>query len=127
MLLVMKVKGVEMNTPTAVDGTVFERLNSIKSAYPAITHVDGSARVQTVNSKNGFVNSVLSGNDLTGHSLVNTSFNVRGEPIVETPVDAIRCFSARIDFLVLGRCLVRKRELPASMLDPSFKDNFEKD
>ena len=67
--------------------------------------------------------------ELSGHGiLVNTSFNVRGEPIVETPEDAINCFlGTNIDFLVLGNILVQKKDVPKRLISHDFKDQFSKD
>jgi carbamoyltransferase len=83
-----------------------------------VTHVDGSARVQTVNrTDDPLFHALLEAfGQLTGIPvLVNTSFNVRGEPIVCTPEDAYRCFMAtEIDWLVIGPCLVDRRLQSAS-------------
>ncbi len=91
-----------------------ERVNVPRSAVPAVTHVDYSARLQTVDAvRNPRLHSVLRGFlDRTGCPiLVNTSFNVRGEPIVCTPEDALRCFMAtEMDVLVLEHCIIRKTE-----------------
>jgi len=87
-----------------------------RSAAPAITHVDYSARIQTVSRQtNPRLHAVLSAFErITGCPLVaNTSFNVRSEPIVCTPSDAYRCFMrAGIDALILNKCLLHKREQP---------------
>jgi carbamoyltransferase len=89
-------------------------------AIPAATHVDQTARVQTVNREdNGvFYDLIKEYHGLTGVPVVlNTSFNVAGEPIVETPEDAIRCFlCTNIDFLVLGDVLLRKHPIPCTLL-----------
>lgn len=89
---------------------------SVESPVPAVTHVDGSARIQTVDRR---VNPLLwqllrAFQELTGCPvLVNTSFNVRGEPIVCSPADALACFLAtHMDVLVLGSCVVLKSRLP---------------
>ena len=86
----------------------------MRSSIPAVTHVDYSARVQTVhaNSNPKFHALISRFKELTGCGvLVNTSFNVRGEPIVCTPEDAFRCFmGTEIDFLVAGNCLLKKEE-----------------
>jgi len=91
-------------------------LNVPKSDLPAITHVDYSARVQTVTADvNPDYHALLTAFDaLTGCPvLVNTSFNVRGEPIVMSPADAYRCFMrTHIDNLVLGPFLLAKEEQP---------------
>lgn len=95
----------------------FDRLQQPLSAIPAVTHVDGSARVQTVDPlRHGRLHALLSEFDrLTGIPvLVNTSFNVRGEPIVATPTDAWRCFCrTNLPLLVIGNCWIdRTSQLP---------------
>jgi carbamoyltransferase len=101
-----------------VKGQGMERLQAIESRVPAVTHVDGSARVQTVTpGDNPAYHRLLSAFERqTGCPvLVNTSFNVRGEPIVESPEDAFRCFSrTQMDALVMGSFLVTKEMLPDS-------------
>lgn len=88
-----------------------------RSDLPAVTHVDGSARVQTVDAERHgrFHRLLVEFERQTGcPALINTSFNVRGEPVVCTPEDALRCFRATgLDLLVLGDHLVRKADLPA--------------
>jgi carbamoyltransferase len=90
---------------------LIRRVNVQRSEVPAITHVDHSARVQTVGRENVYLHPLLSAfHERTGCPiLINTSFNVRGEPIVCTPEDAVRCFLATdIDLLVMGNAIVRK-------------------
>lgn len=93
-----------------------EQLKTKRSTIPAVTHVDYSARVQTVTREhNPFFYDVISAFDqLTGCPvIINTSFNVRGEPIVATPQDAYRCFmSTNMDYLVLGKYLLAKQNQP---------------
>lgn len=92
-----------------------ERVNAIRSTLPAITHVDGSARVQTVDSRHGRLRPLLEHfHRRTGCPvLVNTSFNVRGEPIVCTPEDAARCFEqTNMDVLVLEHSVVVRSAQP---------------
>jgi carbamoyltransferase len=93
-----------------------DKLNVLRSQIPAVTHVDYSARVQTVDRDNHpLFHALLSRFDAkTGCPvLVNTSFNVRGEPIVESPADAYRCFMRTgIDALVMGNHLLRKADQP---------------
>jgi carbamoyltransferase len=95
-----------------------QRVNVVRSTIPAVTHVDYSARVQTVDAGRHprFHRLLQTFHDLTGCPvLVNTSFNVRGEPIVCTPQDAYRCFLATdMDALVLEDCLIHKRDVHAS-------------
>jgi len=106
MLLVAPVRDAD------VAGAGFDRLKHIDSAIPAVTHVDGSARVQTVSAAtNPLYHRLLKTFEAqTGCPvLVNTSFNVRGEPIVCTPEDAYRCFRrTHMDGLVLGPYLITK-------------------
>ena len=93
-----------------------DRITRIRSDVPAITHVDYSARVQTVAADNAPFHSILAAFEKrTGYGiLINTSFNVRGEPIVCTPEDAYRCFlRTEMDYLVLGPYILAKREQPA--------------
>ena len=108
-----------------------EKLNLKRSELPAITHVDYSARVQTVHKEtNPRYHALLqSFEDRTGCGvLVNTSFNVRGEPIVCTPEDAYRCFMrTEMDYLVLENFLLAKPDQPVLEKDDSWKDEFELD
>lgn len=94
--------------------TGLEQLDSIRSDIPAVTHVDYSARIQTVSSAiNPRLHALLKTfKDKTGYGiLVNTSFNVRDEPIVCTPDDAYRCFmGTEMDVLVLGNTILFKEE-----------------
>ena len=114
MLLVAPVKESRRN-PVTIEpaGTdIMERLNRRRSDIPAVTHIDYSARLQTVDRYTNpeFHQLLAAFRELTGCAvLVNTSFNVRGEPIVCTPEDAWRCFMAtEMDYLVMGNCLVAK-------------------
>jgi len=95
-----------------------------------VTHVDHSARLQTVSQQtNPLFHKLLSQFDqITGVPvLVNTSFNVRGEPIVCRPADAYRCFmGTELDLLVVGPFLLKKSEQKKSV-DPKFKESFERD
>lgn len=104
----------------------FDRLKAIRSEIPAVTHVDGSARVQTVTpDTNPRFHALLSAFEgLTGCPvLVNTSFNIRGEPIVCTPEDAFRCFmGCELDILVVGDCWMEK-----DRQDPSLKTDYRGD
>jgi carbamoyltransferase len=99
-----------------VEGAGLERLRHIDSPIPAVTHVDGSARIQTVHRETNplFYRLLEAFEDKTGCGvLVNTSFNVRGEPIVCTPEDAYRCFrNTHLDALVLGPYLLLKTMFP---------------
>src|ERR1700730_16241241 len=107
-----------------------DRLNTIRSQVPAVTHVDMSARIQTVHKEtNPRYHALLSAfKARTGCPiLVNTSFNVRSEPIVCTPEDAFRCFMGTdIELLVAGNCVARKEDQdPALRVD--YKGMFEPD
>ena len=107
-----------------------DKLNVPRSEIPAVTHVDYSARIQTVHADtNPRYHRLLSAfHERTGCPvLVNTSFNVRGEPIVCTPEDAFRCFmGTEIELLVAGDCVLHKdRQDPAKKLD--YKDAFDLD
>jgi carbamoyltransferase len=108
-----------------------EKLRLRRSELPAITHVDYSARVQTVTADtNPRYHALLKAFDeRTGCAvLVNTSFNVRGEPIVCTPEDAYRCFMrTEMDYLVIENFILDKREQPHWEKDDSWKDEFELD
>jgi len=93
-----------------------ERINQARSDVPAITHVDYSARVQTVDRSTNprYYDLIKAFEDRTGYGIIiNTSFNVRGEPIVGSPEDAYRCFMrTEMDYLVLGSFLLNKKEQP---------------
>jgi carbamoyltransferase len=92
---------------------IMDRIHEVRSSIPAVTHVDGSARVQTVGPADRHLRPILEAFDrLTGCPvLVNTSFNIRGEPIVCTPEDAYRCFvGTEIDDLVIGSHLLQRED-----------------
>jgi carbamoyltransferase len=107
-----------------------EKLNVPRSDIPAVTHVDYSARIQTVHKEtNPRYHALISRfKTLTGCSLVvNTSFNVRGEPIVCTPEDAFRCFMGTgIETLAVGNCLLRKEDQNPELVE-DYKDKFALD
>ena len=132
MLLVAPVAERQMRHMTPEEEALFgiDKLNVARSTIPAVTHVDYSARVQTVHREtNPVYHDLISRfHGLTGCPVViNTSFNVRSEPIVCTPEDAFRCFmGTEIDMLVVGNCVLRKDEQdPALKID--YKDDFEPD
>ena len=117
MLLVAQVKHSRcIGREEAKNMNIIERINQVRSDIPAITHVDYSARVQTVSRETNprYYDLIKAFKDRTGYGvIINTSFNVRGEPIVCTPEDAYRCFMrTEMDYLVLGDCLVAKTEQP---------------
>jgi carbamoyltransferase len=105
-----------------------EWVNEVRSEIPAVTHVDHSARLQTVNPEQSpEFHAILSAFDeLTGCPvMINTSFNVRGEPIVCTPEDAYRCFMrTEMDYLVLGSYLLSKPDQPAWTEDERWEEDF---
>lgn len=107
-----------------------EKLNVPRSTIPAITHVDYSARVQTVHEETNprYHRLISRFRDLTGCPvLVNTSFNVRGEPIVCTPEDAFHCLMGTdIDLLVVGNCVMRKEDQDPALLR-DYKNAYELD
>jgi carbamoyltransferase len=109
---------------------LFERVNQCRSGIPAVTHIDFSARVQTVEEgDNARIYDLLKEFcRLTGGAvLVNTSFNVRGEPIVETPLDAYRCFmNTDMDILVINNFVLRK-ELQPKINITKYKQSFAMD
>ncbi|MDZ4725059.1 MAG: carbamoyltransferase [Leptospira sp.] len=108
-----------------------EKLNVPRSSLPAITHVDYSARIQTVHPETNprFHSLLTKFYKLTNCPvLVNTSFNVRGEPIVSTPEDAYRCFMrTEMDYLVIENFLLDKKDQPIIEKDDSWKQEFELD
>ena len=119
MLVVAPVRASHRIADAAVDGLQgFDRLKVARSDVPAVTHVDDSARVQTVTAaRNGrFHRLIAAFRDRTGcPMLINTSFNVRGEPIVATPEDAWRCFVATdLDTLVIENFVVHKADQPST-------------
>jgi carbamoyltransferase len=125
MLLVAEVRKDKHRAMSADEQALFgiDKLNVSRSEIPAVTHVDYSARIQTVHSgTNPLFHKLLSRfKALTGCPvLVNTSFNVRGEPIVCTPEDAFRCFMGNeLDMLVVGNCVLQKADQ-----DPGLKSNY---
>jgi carbamoyltransferase len=132
MLFVANVVEERRRKMSAEEDALFgiEKLNVPRSDIPAVTHVDYSARIQTVHEDtNPSYHALLTAfKALTGCPvLVNTSFNVRGEPIVSTPEDAFRCFmGSDIEVLVVGDCVLRKEDQdPALKID--YKDAFEQD
>tara|TARA_B100000767_G_scaffold267347_1_gene285959 strand:- start:2904 stop:3644 length:741 start_codon:yes stop_codon:yes gene_type:complete len=96
-----------------------EKLNIKRSEIPAVTHVDYSARIQTVHQETNrkYFKLIKKFKEKTGCPvIVNTSFNVRGEPIVNTPVDAFNCFmGTELDKLIIGNCYLAKKEQNSSL------------
>ncbi len=103
-----------------------DKLNIKRSEIPAVTHVDYSARIQTVDKKNNkpYYDLISKFKEKTGCPvIVNTSFNVRGEPIVNTPKDAFNCFmGTELDYLVIGNCVLDKTKQ-----DPNLKKDYTKE
>ena len=133
MLLVADVKPERRRGGAEAQDTHFgmDRLNVLRSDIPAVTHVDCSARVQTVHPEtNPRYHALLEAfKARTGCPvLVNTSFNVRGEPIVCTPADAFRCFMGTgLDCLAIGHCFLRQEEQDPSLEVEGHEDSFEPD
>jgi carbamoyltransferase len=132
MLLVAEVHRDHQLPISEADKALFgiERLNVPRSSIPAVTHVDNSARIQTVHRESHprYHQLITRFKEKTGCPvLVNTSFNVRGEPIVCTPQDAFRCLMGTdIEWLAVGNCIVRKEEQdPRLVLD--YKNAYELD
>jgi carbamoyltransferase len=125
MLLVAPVREEKrLNSEGSEKSRGLEKLMEVRSSVPAITHVDYSARVQTIDPQHHprFYKILKNFEARTGSPvLINTSFNVRGEPIVNTPEDAYRCFMfTNMDVLVLENCILRKEDQPdAKEIDPS--------
>jgi carbamoyltransferase len=132
MLLVADVVKRRRRIMTPDERALFgiDKLNVPRSDIPAVTHVDYSARIQTVHAEtNPRYHALLTAfKAKTGCPvLVNTSFNVRGEPIVCTPEDAFRCFmGSEIDELVVENCLLRKEDQNPA-LKQDYKNAFELD
>ena len=108
-----------------------EKLNIDRSTIPAVTHVDYSARLQTVSSETNplFAEVIEEFDKMTGCGMViNTSFNVRGEPIVCTYVEAYRCFMrTEIDYLVMENCIIEKSKQRRMLNDVDWKEEFRLD
>jgi len=128
MLLVANVKHDKQIEMTKEQKTLFgiDKLNIKRSDIPAVTHVDYSARIQTVkrDTNKRYYDLILKFKEKTGCPvIVNTSFNVRGEPIVNTPADAFNCFmGTELDFLVIGNCVLDKNKQ-----DPNLKKDYTKE
>ena len=127
MLFVSDINTEKKIEMTEVQKKLFgiDKLNIKRSKIPAVTHVDYSARIQTVtkNTNKSYFDLITKFKEKTGCPVVvNTSFNVRGEPIVNTPTDAFNCFmGTELDYLVIGNCILSKIEQ-----DPSLKKDYIK-
>ena len=132
MLLVSEVKKNKQIEMSSEEKKLFgiEKLNIARSIIPAVTHVDYSARIQTVShEKNStYYNLIKKFKEKTGCPvIVNTSFNVRGEPIVNTPIDAFNCFmGTELDYLVIGNCILDKKK-QNQKLKKDYTKEFELD
>ena len=132
MLLVANLKSEKKVEMTNEQKNLFgiDKLNIKRSEIPAVTHVDYTARIQTVNKKRNriYYDLINKFKEKSGCPiLVNTSFNVRGEPIVNTPKDAFNCFMGTdLDYLVIGNCILDKNKQNFK-LKRDYKDKFELD
>lgn len=132
MLLVADVAKSKQRTMTPEEEALFgiEKLNTLRSFIPAVTHVDYSARVQTVHEQTNprFYQLIKKFKEITGCPvLVNTSFNVRGEPIVCSPSDAFKCFiGTELDVLVIGNCFLKKEDQSTRLLE-NYNAKYELD
>lgn len=113
------------------DENLLSVVNKIRSDIPAVTHVDYSARIQTVRERDNpvYYRIIKAFQELTGCGvIINTSFNVRGEPIVCTPEDAYLCFMrTEMDVLVLGNYILYKEEQPGLEHDEDWRERYELD
>ena len=127
MLFTPKVKNTFLTKKKNKD--YFDRLYEIRSKIPAVTHLDYSARVQTVNDLQNFhlYKLIKEFKNLTNCPiLINTSFNVRGEPIVETPTDAYRCFmGTEMDYLIINNILINEKDQISTNIN--HKEQFSPD
>lgn len=132
MLMVADVHKDKQKVMTPEQDALFgiEKLNVVRSDIPAVTHVDYSARIQTIHEDTNprFYGVVKAFKERTGCPVaINTSFNVRGEPIVNTPEDAFRCFmGTELDNLVVGNCFLKKEDQDEK-LKLDYKNAFELD
>ena len=132
MLIVANVKNDKCRAMTAKEEALFgiDKLNVIRSSVPAVTHIDYSARIQTVHSDtNPRYHALISKfKEKTGCPIVvNTSFNVRGEPIICTPTDAFRCFmGTELDLLSIGNFLLDKKD-QNHLMKKNYENLFELD
>ena len=132
MLLVANINSKKKIEMTGEQNKLFgiDKLNVKRSEIPAVTHVDYSARVQSVNKHTNrrYYDLIQKFKEKTGCPvLVNTSFNVRGEPIVNTPTDAFNCFmGTELDYLVIGNCILEKNK-QNQKLKKDYSSKFELD
>lgn len=130
MLLVADVKKEKQKLMNDEEDKLFgiDKLNIVRSDIPAVTHVDYSARIQSVNKNTNplYHETISKFNDKYGCGvIVNTSFNVRGEPIVCTPEEAYKCFMRTdMDYLIMGNYLLNKKEQKPLEKDSDWKKEF---
>ena len=132
MLLVADINDEKKIKMTEEEEQLFgiDKLNIKRSEIPAVTHVDYSARIQTVTQNNNkpYYDLISKFKEITGCPvIVNTSFNVRGEPIVNTPTDAFNCFmGTELDYLIIGNCILEKNKQDQN-LKKDYTKQFELD
>jgi carbamoyltransferase len=132
MLIVAEVRKDRRRTMSAEEQALFgiDKLNITRSDIPAVTHVDYSARIQSVHDETNprYYALISRFKEKTGCPVVvNTSFNVRGEPIVCTPEDAFRCFMGTdIEWLACGNAILRKEAQDPALVE-NYKDKYELD
>jgi carbamoyltransferase len=132
MLMVSEINSKKKIEMTREQKELFgiDKLNIKRSEIPAVTHVDYTARIQTVSkiTNKRYYDLISKFKEKTGCPvIVNTSFNVRGEPIVNSPKDAFNCFmGTELDYLVIGNCILDKSEQNSS-LKKNYTDKFELD
>jgi len=128
MLLVADINSEKQIKMTDEEKKLFgiDKLNIKRSEIPAVTHVDYSARIQTVdkNFNKRYYDLISKFKEKTGCPvIVNTSFNVRGEPIVNSPTDAFNCFmGTELDYLIIGDCILDKKKQ-----NPNLKKDYTKE
>ena len=133
MLLTVDVKPKRMKKLN-VNEKEYQGLDKLyvnRSEIPAVTHVNGSARMQTINkNKHPFIYKILdSFENKTGCPvLINTSFNIRGEPIVRSPLDALRCFmNTNMDILIMERFIIKKNDQKEQLIENDYKEFIKND
>ena len=130
MLLVAKVKKEKLIKQKETVTKKLNDINNIRSIIPSVTHIDDSARVQTVNAKlnQNYYNLIKEFFRITKTPiLINTSFNIRGEPIVCSPNDAFRCFmGTNLDILVIENFVLEKKNQKKSLFR-DYKESFSLD
>ena len=131
MLLVSAINENKINNLKKNNNIGFDKINFINNSIPSVIHVDNSARIQTVTkSSNDKLYNILDEFEKITNCpiLINTSFNIRGEPIVATPYDALKCFfNTNIDYLIIENYLISKKGQNNILVDKDFKSNFDLD